>query len=543
MTVVASICIMPLFLVIHCAGARGAALPLDCVRSTPPTLRVSCRFRDLTAVPDGIPPDVVRISLSNNKIRSVPHLPFLKLVTSVDLSRNLIETVSWVSLRNLPALGFLYLGRNRIKFFDFGFFVSVTRALAYVDLSHNQISSVAKPQIGTTQRDSLGMLSITHNPFHCDCKIKWLIDKLACLQACGAGHNHDIIPCCRSCEGCHFLVYTKMNDLTCGSPTQLQTLPLWNVSGRPLECQDSNSSVANSTKRPVLQAEHEGAESTQPGSVQGNNSLSRPATSWSSHFCHSSPSLHHISNTLSPSITLQTLSISESLEHTTNTIVNNTEYFGHGDVSSRHDVSPDNIGHTEASKTPVSTTGPESAWSGSIFVATIVLGTLIGVLFICFTVYQARRVFINRQTRNDVNGTRRVYILPAGYPVPNSTLNAISGQVQQSFDAPGTLSTNLQMVPMPRRLSQRTPPVGDTISQMENLAAISSLHNYPQSIGASVRAGKSDTKGKKSVAFPGPNVASSVRTTLVPTGYSSCEHYPPQITEDPDSHHVYEYLP
>ncbi|CAH1244372.1 CYP2J2 [Branchiostoma lanceolatum] len=40
---------------------------------------------------------------------------------------------------------------------------------------------------------------ITGNPFHCDCDLSWLIDKLACLQAC---MERDKEACCLSCSAC-----------------------------------------------------------------------------------------------------------------------------------------------------------------------------------------------------------------------------------------------------------------------------------------------------------------------------------------------------
>eukprot|EP00058_Branchiostoma_floridae_P023393 XP_002608883.1 hypothetical protein BRAFLDRAFT_102024 [Branchiostoma floridae] len=523
MTTVASILSLSLVMIICGAGARGNTLPPDCIISTPPT--VSCRFRKLTAVPDGIPQNVTRVSLSHNKIRTI-NLPLLKLVTSVDMSSNLVETVSWVSLlRNLPALSFFYLSRNRIKSLDFDVVLSAGTELTYLDLTHNQLVTITEPQVDF--RKINGIFFVHNNPFHCDCKLHWLINKLACLQACRTGQ--DEISCCRSCKVCYFLAL-EINELTCDSPAKLQTFSLWQVDGQPLECE---ASAINSTKACVLQTEHlvigEGTGIAYPGNVKGNKSVTGRATS--------SPGPLSSHNTaLFRSATLQT-DTSESLAHTSDSAVHPLEYFGQG-ASTSKDVHRDNV----VPQKETSSTGSQSASSGTLVIVCIALGILIGAVAICSVLYLARRVITYRQARTNMNGNRHVYILPPGYPAFPSNLNAIQlGQVRQPFSVSNSRSANVHDIGNHTGFTalKMIPPVPQVIPPVENNAS-RGKSSLLRRCGA-VSTTKLTTNSDQVRPYPRPNVASSAKGAE--HADYTYQHDPPHTTEDPAPDHVYEYLP
>ncbi|KAI8497850.1 hypothetical protein Bbelb_245020 [Branchiostoma belcheri] len=160
-------------------------------------------------------------------------------LTWLDLGWNGMESFSWTSLRALPDLKHLYLNRNRLGYVQLGNVTEHLPELKDVDLSYNKITSLSQYELGWPQvKDAW----INDNPFHCDCDLFWLIEKMACLEACKGG---DEKACCRSCSAC-FLAGVfgyKMFKMTCHSPSGLKNLPLSEVSNRLTGCGPTTESV------------------------------------------------------------------------------------------------------------------------------------------------------------------------------------------------------------------------------------------------------------------------------------------------------------
>ncbi|XP_035687722.1 immunoglobulin superfamily member 10-like [Branchiostoma floridae] len=231
-----AIVILCALLIVVCVAtpAKSETLPKDCIQSktTPSGNRlvlVTCTDRGLTSFPDDIPSDTYNLKLMDNKIRHVPHIPPLKNLRIFGLGRNLIETLSWSSLCNLSAVSNIYLISNRITNVRFESCINQLTNLRYVDLSRNRITTLAESDLALPL--STAKIYLVSNPFHCDCKLAWLIKKMKCLQ-----DSED-----REAQSCDasFLsnaYYHVASEFFCGSPVQLHKRPLSLVSVPGLGC-------------------------------------------------------------------------------------------------------------------------------------------------------------------------------------------------------------------------------------------------------------------------------------------------------------------
>ncbi|XP_066275777.1 leucine-rich repeat and immunoglobulin-like domain-containing nogo receptor-interacting protein 3 [Branchiostoma lanceolatum] len=182
MGVVGSLRVLFVIIVCKAASTGGEALPTDCIcpqRSRFSSLEVKCTNRGLTTVPENIPPETVLLHLYHNRIRSVTYLPPLLKLYTLDLSNNLIESVSWGSFCNLPNLRLLEFKSNRITSVRLGTCIARTQ-LTSVDLSYNRITSLSERDFGVPRIKAMVLLH--QNTFRCDCNLRWLITKLKCLQ-------------------------------------------------------------------------------------------------------------------------------------------------------------------------------------------------------------------------------------------------------------------------------------------------------------------------------------------------------------------------
>ncbi|KAI8514557.1 hypothetical protein Bbelb_071480 [Branchiostoma belcheri] len=199
---------------------------VPCVGENPPGCRIFrgilvCLFQhhSLTDLPSGIPDDVVSLDASFNSIRNLTHVPLLDNLCTLNLRSNRIETVSWVSLRRLPALQNIHLNDNKITSVNLDVVINHLPDLKLVDLSSNRLTSVSVQGLGLP---FLEQVNIDNNPFNCDCALLWLMNKVRCLQECPRAGVH----CCYECEAC--FLYSRLNhdSLLCTSPDSLQGLSL-----------------------------------------------------------------------------------------------------------------------------------------------------------------------------------------------------------------------------------------------------------------------------------------------------------------------------
>eukprot|EP00058_Branchiostoma_floridae_P014894 XP_002600382.1 hypothetical protein BRAFLDRAFT_99573 [Branchiostoma floridae] len=190
---------------------------------------VNCNRLGLVALPGDIPTSTYRLELAHNNIKNVSHFPSLPYLYSLDLSYNSIEDVSWISLRTLPDLQLLSLQENRLKQVQLDTVIAYLPKLVHVNLSWNKLTSFSKHALGWPL---MKKVIINDNPFHCDCELSWLIDKMACLEGCKWTLSRQA--CCSSCSAC-FLVLS--GTFVCYSPSQLCQRHLSTVSAQLTDCE------------------------------------------------------------------------------------------------------------------------------------------------------------------------------------------------------------------------------------------------------------------------------------------------------------------
>ncbi|XP_077790579.1 immunoglobulin superfamily containing leucine-rich repeat protein [Podarcis muralis] len=167
-----------------------------------------CSYRDLRAVPLGLPFNATTLTLSVNHISSLQEDSFADVVDlqALWLSHNEISAVAQGTFASLVQLRAIDLSHNRIAVFPWGDLLNLT-ALQQLKLSSNRLEKVP-PEAFRTLRDLrslwlndnrlsvlaegtfsslplLSQLQINHNPFNCSCKVwglkRWLEETLVSI--------------------------------------------------------------------------------------------------------------------------------------------------------------------------------------------------------------------------------------------------------------------------------------------------------------------------------------------------------------------------
>lgn len=116
-------------------------------------------------------PDLTDLNLSNNKLTAIKEGLFDSntQLQKLDLSRNMLRNIPRGIFDKLPNLVYLFLSHNKLATFPVHLPV-----LEVLDLSFNEISRVKEES--KTDVYPHEILLLGGNPFHCDCKIRWLKD-------------------------------------------------------------------------------------------------------------------------------------------------------------------------------------------------------------------------------------------------------------------------------------------------------------------------------------------------------------------------------
>ncbi|KAM5242947.1 immunoglobulin superfamily containing leucine-rich repeat protein isoform 2-T2 [Hipposideros larvatus] len=157
---------------------------------------IDCSYRDLEAVPLDFPANVTTLSLSANRLPSLPEGAFREVpllqslwlahneirtvaagalaslghLKNLDLSHNLISDFAWSDLHNLSALQLLKMDSNELTFIPRDAFRSLC-ALRSLQLNHNHLHTLAEGTFAPLTL--LSHLQINDNPFDCTCGIMW----------------------------------------------------------------------------------------------------------------------------------------------------------------------------------------------------------------------------------------------------------------------------------------------------------------------------------------------------------------------------------
>ncbi|XP_077173814.1 immunoglobulin superfamily containing leucine-rich repeat protein 2-like isoform X2 [Paroedura picta] len=211
----------------HLAGPCAACPePCACVDKYAQQF-ADCAYKDLEAVPSGLPSNVTTLSLSANRIAALRRGSFadvtqvtslwlahnriaaveagtlapLAQLKNLDVSHNQIADFPWEDLRNLSALQLLKMNNNRMAHLPAGAFRTL-RDLRSLRINNNQFRAVAE---GTFEPlSSLSHLQLYNNPFDCSCRLMWLKN--------WTEHTPISIP--------------ERDSIRCASPEKLQGVPL-----------------------------------------------------------------------------------------------------------------------------------------------------------------------------------------------------------------------------------------------------------------------------------------------------------------------------
>ncbi|NWV58045.1 ISLR2 protein, partial [Daphoenositta chrysoptera] len=198
-----------------------------------------CAYKELQAVPAGLPSNVTTLSLSANKISSLPRGAFAEVtqvsslwlahneiaaiepgalavlvqLKNLDVSHNQIVEFPWQDLRNLSALQLLKMNNNRMALVPQGAFRTL-KDLRSLRINNNRFAALPEGVF-----DSLGSLShlqIYNNPFECSCALQWL--KRWMESTLISIPEKDSIACALP-ERLRGVPLAKVPDLRCAAPT------------------------------------------------------------------------------------------------------------------------------------------------------------------------------------------------------------------------------------------------------------------------------------------------------------------------------------
>ncbi|NXI86381.1 ISLR2 protein, partial [Rhipidura dahli] len=178
------------------APGRACPEPCACVDKYAHQF-ADCAYKELRAVPAGLPSNVTTLSLSANKISSLPRGAFAEVtqvsslwlahneiatiepgalavlvqLKNLDISHNHIVQFPWQDLRNLSALQLLKMNNNRMALVPRGAFRTL-KDLRSLRINNNLFSTL--PEGVFDSLSSLSHLQIYNNPFECSCSLQWL---------------------------------------------------------------------------------------------------------------------------------------------------------------------------------------------------------------------------------------------------------------------------------------------------------------------------------------------------------------------------------
>lgn len=198
-----------------------------------------CTYKDLLAVPVGLPSNVTAVSLSANKIKSLKRSDFVNItqvsslwlahnevvtierntfapliqLRNLDVSSNNIVFFPWEDLRNLTALQLLKMNNNEMVNLPKDAFSTLVE-LRSLRINNNKFTTIVQGTFSALT--SMSHLQIYNNPFECSCNLEWLRDWITTTKISVPEKNSI------ACNGPVHLngtLVTKLPKLSCKVPT------------------------------------------------------------------------------------------------------------------------------------------------------------------------------------------------------------------------------------------------------------------------------------------------------------------------------------
>lgn len=198
-----------------------------------------CTYKDLLAVPVGLPSNVTAVSLSANKIKSLERSSFVNItqvnslwlahneivtiekntfapliqLRNLDVSSNNIVFFPWEDLRNLTALQLLKMNNNEMVNLPKDAFSTLVD-LRSLRINNNKFTTIVQGTFSALT--SMSHLQIYNNPFECSCSLEWLRDWIAATKISVPEKNSIA---CNSPAHLNGTLVTKLPKLSCTAPT------------------------------------------------------------------------------------------------------------------------------------------------------------------------------------------------------------------------------------------------------------------------------------------------------------------------------------
>ncbi|KAI8521864.1 hypothetical protein Bbelb_016180 [Branchiostoma belcheri] len=200
----------------------------------------------MTTLPK-VPANTSRLSIHYCGLKNLTEVPSLESLQSLSLRWNDIETVDWMSLRNLPALEFLHLTNNKLTSVSMNVVMPYLPKMTYLNLASNKLATFTSEELGFP---ALSSASVEHNPIACDCAMAWLIIKVKCMQDKEKGGTDR----CPYCPYCIMIASDIGTSYVCDSPRRLKGMLLKTVPENETEC--AAPALMNSTLLSILPTGH-----------------------------------------------------------------------------------------------------------------------------------------------------------------------------------------------------------------------------------------------------------------------------------------------
>ncbi|XP_028916230.1 leucine-rich glioma-inactivated protein 1 isoform X1 [Ornithorhynchus anatinus] len=161
-------------------------------------------------IPRSVPPGVISLSFVRCGFTGIPEGSF-SLTPSLQLllfTSNSFDVISDDAFMGLPHLEYLFIENNNIKSISKHTFRGL-KSLIHLSLAYNNLQTLPKDIFKGL--DSLTNVDLRGNAFHCDCRLKWLVEWL--------GHTN-----------------ATVEEIYCEGPAEYKKRKISSLSGKDFDC-------------------------------------------------------------------------------------------------------------------------------------------------------------------------------------------------------------------------------------------------------------------------------------------------------------------